>query len=153
MMNLSVASLLWMLAVPQIAILPDPHALALPEQIHAWLHLVAQKRLPEILKSGDNDLILVRPTKGGAPRPEIVRICMTNRSIGGGPKAFDNHRAGRPRYMAANDHTVCGEIYPTRQDFYFWKTTAGGKLKPVLKQSLNLSDYAGYLLHFEWIND
>ncbi len=145
MTNLAVAALLWMLAVPQIAVMPDPGAVA-------GLLPVARKQLPEFLKSGDNDLIVIHRTKGGAPRPDIVRICMTDRS-GSGSKAFDNHRTGHPRYLAVGNRTVCGNIYPTRQEFFFWKATASGKLKPVLKQKLNLTGYAGYLLRFEWISD
>lgn len=164
MINLLTAAALWMLAVPQV--MPGPavesmqfetvagsHPMAAPDRARPGLHLVSRKRLPAFLASGDNDLIVIHRKKGGAPRSNVVRVCLTNRSRSGGGKGFDNHRTGHPRYVAAAGQTICGDIHPTRQALFFWKATAGGLLKPVLKQKLNLTGYAGYLLGFEWVDD
>jgi len=148
------AAALWLLALPH-AVAPPPAGPFLPdgdvmktEQIKT-----AQGHLPSFLASGDNDVIVIHRTKAGAPQPDIVRICIVNHSRSGGRKAFDNHRTKRPRYVVGGSQTDCGNIHPTQQDFFFWKAAPGGALKPVLKQKLNLSGYAGYLIRFEWIDD
>jgi hypothetical protein len=164
MINLLAAATLWMLAGPQG--MPGPtvasmqfdtvagsRPMAAPDHARPGLHLVSRKQLPGFLASGDNDLIVIHRKKGGAPRSNVVRICLTNRSRSGGGKGFDNHRTGHPRYVAAAGQTICGDIHPTRQALFFWKATAGGPLKPVLKQKLNLTGYGGYSLGFEWVDD
>jgi hypothetical protein len=140
---------LWLLALPDaVALLPTGPFL--PDE---RAMKTAQSYLPSFLASGDNDVIVIHQKKAGAPQPDIVRVCIVNHSRSGGQKAFDNNRTRQPRYVVGSGRTDCGDIHPTRQDFYFWKAAPGGPLKPVLKRKLNLSGYAGYLIRFEWIDD
>ncbi len=152
MLNLMAAAALWVLAMPQSSIIM-PEIVEGQMVLHPPPGLVAGKQLPQFLTSGDNDLIVVHQTKSGASPPDSVQVCIVNRSRSGGRKAFDNHRTGQPRYIADSGQTDCGNIHPTQQDFFFWKTDSDGGLKPVLKQKLNLAGYAGYSIRFEWLDD
>jgi len=150
MLNLlAAAAAMWTLAMPQMV----PPGMAGHPPPERALSPIAEKRLPQFLTSGDNDLIVIRLKKAGASRPDIVQVCLVNRSRSGARKALDNHRTKQPRYAADNNQTNCGNIHPTRHTLYFWKTKSGGRLKPVLKQKLDLSGYAGFSVRFEWLDD
>ena len=145
----AVAAALWLQAMPHI-VAPLPTG---PFPPGGGVIKAEKSYLPSFLTSGDNDVIVIHREQAGAPQPDIVQVCIVNRSRSGGRKAIDNHRTSRPRYVAGANQTDCGDVHPARQDFFFWKAEANGVLKPVLKRKLDLSGYAGYSIRLEWIDD
>lgn len=116
--------------------------------------------LPTSLVSGDDDIVTLKRVTAGAKNPDLVQVCLTTRVLashagqsGSGRKAFDNHKTGKPRFLARPRQPSCTHVQPTRHQFTFWKEAGNGALRPVLKQALDLSGMAGDLVRFEWRKD